>query len=150
MAGAWNKGGNFKGQLCILVVTHYVLCLYLCKVCYRRTQWPFLVFFFKFHLYYQHIFLSIFSKHHHKEACEAAVPESCWTRAYYRWEDWYQWAGVCLCTWPSSRTKGKAGLNYFFHSYLSCRASDLKIHLPCSKTYLPSIFVWYCLLPNDK
>jgi len=42
------------------------------------------------------------------------------------------------------------GLENCFHSYSSCKASDLKIHLPCSKTYLPCIFVWLCLLPSDK
>jgi len=39
-------------------------------------------------------------------------------------------------------TTGISGLKNSFHSYSSCRASDLKIHLPCSKTYLPCIFVW--------
>jgi len=34
-----------------------------------------------------------------------------------------------------------SGLKNGFDSYSSCKASDLKIHLPCSKTYLPCIFV---------
>jgi len=34
-----------------------------------------------------------------------------------------------------------ANLLYCFHSYSSCNASDFKIHLPCSKTYFPCVFV---------
>jgi len=34
----------------------------------------------------------------------------------------------------------KSALKNCFHSYSSCKASDLNIHLPCSKTYLPCMF----------
>ena len=68
MAGAWNKGGNFKGQLCILVVTHYVLCLYLCKVCYRDHSDPSWCFFSSFicitSIFSFPSFLSIITKKH--------------------------------------------------------------------------------------
>ena len=48
-----------------------------------------------------------------------------------------------VCTFDEVKIIDRySGLNNCFHSYSSCRASDLKIHLPCSKTYLPCIFVW--------